>query len=223
MLPTERRAAGRIARHPTRNSLAYRSAGLRCARSTDAQVPANPRHASHAAGPWPGAARLVAWIGGVTARRGRANLLTGAAADRRRYGVAAAAPLHFYWTRPQLSFSVMWARPCEKGCLSSRIITPTRRWSRRTQSRCASPVSPWTASMRRGHARRSIEITTKSLGIAPAGAPAHARGHPTSIAVRGRGSSRSAAYIAHLTHRCSRRASYGCSGFAAAFYGFARS
>jgi hypothetical protein len=35
-------------------------------------------------------------------------------------------------------------------------------------------------------ARRSIEIAIESLGIARAGAPAHARGHPTSLAIRGK-------------------------------------
>jgi len=35
------------------------------------------------------------------------------------------------------------------------------------------------------HARRPIQITIESFGIAPRLAPAHARGHPASIAVRG--------------------------------------
>lgn len=47
----------------------------------------------------------------------------------------------------------------------------------------------------RGHARWLVQIATESLGIAPHGAPAHARGHRTSIAVRGWDALGSATYF----------------------------
>jgi len=55
-------------------------------------------------------------------------------------------------------------------------------------------------------ARRSIGIAVNSLGIAPAGAPAQVRAHPTSIPIRGRPVTAASLYIARITQRCSRRA-----------------
>ena len=40
---------------------------------------------------------------------------------------------------------------------------------------------------RRGHARRPIQRSTESFGSPPGGAPVHARGQRTPIAIRGRG------------------------------------
>jgi hypothetical protein len=70
----------------------------------------------------------------------------------------------------------------------------------------------------REHVRRSVEIAMQSFGIAPAGAPAHVPGHPTSSAVCGRRRSPPAAYVAHLTQRCTRRASYGLRMLRMRFY-----
>ena len=59
---------------------------------------------------------------------------------------------------------------------------------------------------RREHARQPIPVANQSLGCSPAVPPAHARGHPVSIAVRGRGLTRLTFYVARLTSRCSGRA-----------------
>ena len=73
-------------------------------------------------------------------------------------------------------------------------------------SRHAGPGSGLDSIGSREHVRGPTELATKSFGIAQAFSPAHARGHPPSIAVRCGSSPVLAGYVARITQRCNGRA-----------------
>ena len=97
----------------------------------------------------------------------------------------------------------MRAKACNRGLSARRQPDATFAAGRSVRFTIRLPGRALEGVAHPEHARRPIEITTKSFGIAPGVSRAHARGHRTSIAVRGAGSLWLAFYIARLTHRCS--------------------